>query len=104
MVVFRYFISDKTLILCNSGAISPKMEFSITSHINELVKAYGERVNLLEEKVYKYMVTQNRMQLANAGYSCYYTFYKNKTSITGFFGYSSMSNNHFQIANEGSNS
>ena len=43
--------SNETLILCNSGAISPKMEFSITSHINELVKAYGERINLLEEKV-----------------------------------------------------
>ena len=41
------------------------MEFSITSHINELVKAYGERINLLEEKVYQYMVTQNRMQLAS---------------------------------------
>ena len=57
--------ANETLILCNSGAISPKMEFSITSHINELVKAYGERVNLLEEKVYQYMVTQNRMQLAS---------------------------------------
>ena len=57
--------ANETLILCDSGAISPKMEFSITSHINELVKAYGERVNLLEEKVYKYMVTQNRMQLAS---------------------------------------
>ena len=57
--------ANETLILCNSGAISPKMEFSITSHINELVKAYGERINLLEEKVYKYMVTQNRMQLAS---------------------------------------
>src|SRR5699024_3706083 len=55
--------ANETLILCNSGAISPKMEFSITSHINELVKAYGERINLLEEKVYRYMVTQNRMQL-----------------------------------------
>lgn len=57
--------ANETLILCNSGAISPRMEFSITSHINELVKAYGERVNLLEEKVYQYMVTQNRMQLAS---------------------------------------
>ncbi|HJG95678.1 MAG TPA: hypothetical protein K8V90_01085, partial [Romboutsia timonensis] len=28
--------ANETLILCNSGAISPKMEFSITSHINEL--------------------------------------------------------------------
>ena len=57
--------ANETLILCNSGAISPRMEFSITSHINELVKAYGERVNLLEEKVYKYMVAQNRLQLAS---------------------------------------
>lgn len=57
--------ANETLILCNSGAISPRMEFSITSHINELVKAYGERINLLEEKVYQYMVTQNRMQLAS---------------------------------------
>ena len=57
--------ANETLILCNSGAISPKMEFSITSHINELVKAYGERINLLEEKVYKYMVAQNRLQLAS---------------------------------------
>ena len=57
--------ANETLILCNSGAISPKMEFSITSHINKLVKAYGERINLLEEKVYQYMVTQNRMQLAS---------------------------------------
>lgn len=57
--------ANETLILCNSGAISPKMEFSITSHINELVKAYGERINLLEEKVYQYMVTQNRIQLAS---------------------------------------
>ena len=57
--------ANETLILCNSGAISPKIEFSITSHINELVKAYGERINLLEEKVYQYMVTQNRMQLAS---------------------------------------
>ena len=57
--------ANETLILCNSGAISPRMEFSITSHINELVKAYGERINLLEGKVYKYMVTQNRMQLAS---------------------------------------
>ena len=57
--------ANETLILCNSGAISPKMEFSITSHINELVKAYGERVNLLEEKVYQYMIAQNRMQLAS---------------------------------------
>ena len=65
MVVFRYFIADKTLILCNSGAISPRMEFSITSHINELIKAYGERINLLEEKVYQYTVTQNRIQLAS---------------------------------------
>ena len=57
--------ANETLILCNSGAISPKMEFSITSHINELVKSQGERINLLEEKVYQYMVTQNRMQLAS---------------------------------------
>ena len=57
--------ANETLILCNSGAISPKMEFSITSHINELVKAYGERINLLEEKVYKYMIAQNRLQLAS---------------------------------------
>ena len=57
--------ANETLILCNSGAISPKMEFSITSHINELVKAYGERINLLEEKVYQYMVAQNRLQLAS---------------------------------------
>ena len=57
--------ANETLILCNSGVISPKMEFSITSHINELVKAYGERVNLLEEKVYQYMIAQNRMQLAS---------------------------------------
>ena len=45
--------ANETLILCNSGAISPKMEFSITSHINELVKAYGDRISLLEEKMYK---------------------------------------------------
>ena len=57
--------ANETLILCNSGAISPHMEFSITSHISELVKAYGERINLLEEKVYKYMVAQNRLQLAS---------------------------------------
>ena len=57
--------ANETLILCNSGAISPKMEFSITSHINELVKAYGERINLLEEKVYQYMIAQNRLQLAS---------------------------------------
>ena len=57
--------ANETLILCNSGAISPRMEFSITSHISELVKAYGERINLLEEKVYKYMVAQNRLQLAS---------------------------------------
>ena len=57
--------ANETSILCNSGAISPKMEFSITSHINELVKAYGERINLLEEKVYKYMIAQNRIQLAS---------------------------------------
>src|SRR5699024_1044795 len=35
--------ANETLILCNSGAISPKMEFSITSHINELVKSQGDR-------------------------------------------------------------
>ena len=57
--------ANETLILCNSGAISPKMEFSITSHINELIKSQGERINLLEEKVYQYMVTQNRIQLAS---------------------------------------
>ena len=57
--------ANETLILCNSGAIRPKMEFSITSHINELVKTYGERVNILEEKVYQYMIAQNRMQLAS---------------------------------------
>lgn len=57
--------ANETLILCNSGVISPKMEFSITSHINELIKSQGERINLLEEKVYQYMVTQNRIQLAS---------------------------------------
>ena len=45
--------ANETLILCNSGAISPKMEFSITSHINELVKSQGDRISLLEEKMYK---------------------------------------------------
>ena len=45
--------ANETLILCNSGAISPKMEFSITSHINELIKSQGDRISLLEEKVYK---------------------------------------------------
>ena len=45
--------ANETLILCNSGAISPRMEFSITSHINELVKSQGDRISLLEEKMYK---------------------------------------------------
>ena len=45
--------ANETLILCNSGAISPKMEFSITSHINELIKSQGDRISLLEEKMYK---------------------------------------------------
>ena len=45
--------ANETLILCNSGAISPKMEFSIASHINELVKSQGDRISLLEEKMYK---------------------------------------------------
>ena len=57
--------ANETLILCNSGVISPKMEFSITSHINELIKSQGERINLLEEKVYKYMIVQNRIQLTS---------------------------------------
>ena len=45
--------ANETLILCNSGAISPRMEFSITSHINELIKSQGDRISLLEEKMYK---------------------------------------------------
>ena len=57
--------ANETLILCNSGVISPKMEFSITSHINELIKSQGERINLPEEKVYKYMIVQNRIQLTS---------------------------------------
>ena len=75
--------ANETLILCNSGAISPKMEFSITSHINELVKAYGERVNLLEEKVYQYMVTQNRMQLASTYSADSVTFKVDYCSLCG---------------------
>ena len=75
--------ANETLILCNSGAISPKMEFSITSHINELVKAYGERINLLEEKVYQYMVTQNRMQLASTYSADSVTFKMDYFSLCG---------------------
>ena len=44
--------ANETLILCNSGAISPKMEFSITSHINNLVLSNTKRINALEEKVF----------------------------------------------------
>ena len=44
--------ANETLILCNSGAISPKMEFSITSHINNLVLSNTKRITALEEKVF----------------------------------------------------
>ena len=57
--------ANETLILCDSGAISPRMEFSITSHINELIKSQGDRISLLEEKVYQYMIVQNRIQLTS---------------------------------------
>ena len=63
--------ANETLILCNSGAISPKMEFSITSHINELIKSQGDRISLLEEKMYKAL----KQVLAGDMYSLAQTLY-----------------------------
>lgn len=57
--------ANETMIMCNAGAISPNIKFSIASYISDIIKAYGDRISLLEDKVYKYMVAQNRLQLAS---------------------------------------
>ena len=43
--------SNETMISLNSGAINPRMEFSITSHINELVKNNQARIKELEQRM-----------------------------------------------------
>ena len=41
---------DETIVQITSGAINPHLEFSITSHINNLVLSNRDRINYLEEK------------------------------------------------------
>ena len=42
---------DETIVQITSGAINPHLEFSITSHINNLVLSNRDRINYLEEKI-----------------------------------------------------
>ena len=57
--------ANKTMVCCESGAISPHMSFAITSYIANLIQSNKERINKLEEKIFAEQELQNHMILEN---------------------------------------
>lgn len=57
--------SNKTMVCCSSGAISPHMSFSITSYITNLIQSNKERINNLEKEIFAEQELQNQMILEN---------------------------------------
>lgn len=63
--LFLEAYEGETSVLCNSGAISPDMEFKIASYISNLVLLNQKRIKDLENEIYKSQDMQDIMILEN---------------------------------------
>ena len=57
--------ANETNYVVESGAIVPKSTLKVHNNISNVVSLLQKKVSLLESNITKYMVTQNRMQLAS---------------------------------------
>ena len=57
--------ANETNYVVESGAIVPKTTLKVHNNISNVVSLLQKKVSLLESNMTKYMVTQNRMQLAS---------------------------------------
>lgn len=63
--LFLESYENETMILCESGAVKPGMEWKITSYITNLVSTNTKRIKRIENDFYNYTVAQNRMMLSS---------------------------------------
>ncbi len=57
--------ANETNFIVESGVISPKTTLKVHNNISNVVSLLQKKVSLLESNMTKYMITQNRMQLAS---------------------------------------
>ena len=57
--------TNETNYIVECGAISPKTTLKVHNNISNVVSLLQKKVSLLESNMTKYMITQNRMQLAS---------------------------------------
>lgn len=57
--------ANETNYIVESGAIAPKSILKVHNNISNVVSLLQKKVSLLESNMTKYMITQNRMQLAS---------------------------------------
>ena len=57
--------ANETNYIVNCGAIVPKTTLKVHNNISNVVSLLQKKVSLLESNMTKYMITQNRMQLAS---------------------------------------
>lgn len=57
--------ANETNYIVESGVISPKTTLKVHNNISNVVSLLQKKVSLLESNMTKYMITQNRMQLAS---------------------------------------
>ena len=57
--------ANETNYIVESGAIVPKSTLKVHNNISNVVSLLQKKVSLLESNMTKYMITQNRMQLAS---------------------------------------
>ena len=57
--------ANETNYIVESGAIVPKTTLKVHNNISNVVSLLQKKVSLLESNITKYMITQNRMQLAS---------------------------------------
>lgn len=63
--LFLEAYENETMILCESGAVKPGIEWKITSYITNLVSTNTKRIKRIENDFYNYTVAQNRMMLSS---------------------------------------
>ena len=63
--LFLEAFENETMILCESGAVKPGIEWKITSYITNLVSTNTKRIKRIENDFYNYTVSQNRMMLSS---------------------------------------
>ena len=57
--------ANETNYIVESGAIAPRTTLKVHNNISNVVSLLQKKVSLLESNMTKYMITQNRMQLAS---------------------------------------